>query len=185
VGLVRGGLVEAAELLEDRMPHPLTLPVVAGLALLGTGAGLWLGNSAISQINPVYYSEAEDRFHADLVPYRSPDWAQVQVTEYQDAGLIEGLGSGCIGCRTWPEEYVPRSDPGMDGVEDGWAASTAYSPTEVQAALAEAPDDPEWEQVGRYASYQVSADERAEEEADRAALRAESAEEEEREPIGL
>src|SRR5688572_17930437 len=99
------------------MPHPLTLPAVAGLALLGSGAGIWLGNSAISEINPVYYSEAEDRFHADLAPYRSPDWAQVQVTEYQDAGLITGLGGGCIGCRAWPEEYAPRADPAFDGFE--------------------------------------------------------------------
>lgn len=167
------------------MSHPLTLPVVAGLAMLGSGVGVWLGNSAISEINPVYYSEAEDRFHADLAPYRSPDWAQVQVTEYQDAGLIEGFGTGCIGCETWPEEYIPRPEPAVDGVEEGWAAGTAYSPAEVQAALAETPVDPEWEQVGRYASWPVRADERAEEEADEAALRAESAEEDDREPVGL
>lgn len=172
------------------MPHPLTLPTIAGLALLGSAGGAWLGNSAISEINPVYYSEREPRFHADLSPYRSPDWAQVQVGEYQEASLIEGLGTGCINCRDYPEEYLPRHDPRIDGVEDGWAASAGFEPAEVQAALAEAPADPEWERVGRYAAYRVSAEERAEEReeerADEDALRAEQdSDEAEREAVGL
>jgi hypothetical protein len=174
--------------LEIVMAHPLTLPTVAGLALLGSATGIYLGNSAISQINPAYYSEPETRFHSDLTPYRSPDWAQVQVTEYGDAGLIEGLGTGCIGCRAYPEEYIPRHDPAidgatMDGTQDGWSASTGVSPAEVQAAVAEAPIEPEWQQVQRYAAYQVGADSRtgdraddaAEAAADDEALRAEAA----------
>ena len=169
------------------MPHPLTLPTIAGLALLGSVGGAWLGNSAISEINPVYYTEREPRFHADLSPYQSPDWAQVQVGEYQEASLIEGLGTGCIGCRDYPEDYVPRPDPAVDGHEDGWAASTGFEPAEVQAALAEAPADPEWERVGRYAAYRVSAEEREEERADEEALRAEesASQDGEAEAVGL
>ena len=57
------------------MPVSTTLPIMAGLSILGAALGVTLGHSAIAEINPAYFNEAEDSFHADLVPYRSPDWA--------------------------------------------------------------------------------------------------------------
>jgi hypothetical protein len=144
------------------MAQAMTLPIVAGLSILGTAFGVHLGRSAVAEINPAYFSEPETRFHADLVPYRAPDWAQVQVTEYQDAALAQGLGTGCVGCREYPEEYFPAHDSAVDGYEDGGAASIQYAATETYQGEPEAADpDPEWEQVVRYASYPVSAEEQA------------------------
>jgi hypothetical protein len=140
------------------MAYPVTLPILAGLSLVGTALGVHLGRSAIAEINPAYFSEREAGFHADLSPYRSPDWAQVQVTEYQQAALVQGLGDGCVGCREYPEEYYPRHDPAVDGLEDGWAAS-ARSEEPIETIAAEPASNPEWERVERYASYPVSADE--------------------------
>ena len=140
-----------------RISHLSTLPVAVGLAISASALGVYLGNSAVAEINPVYFGDPEPRFHAGLAPYRSPDWAQVQVNEYQQAGLIEGLGDGCVGCRTWPEEYVPAIAEDFESVEDEWDSHTRYPPEAQQAAMVAA-EDPELERVERYATYPVSAD---------------------------
>jgi hypothetical protein len=140
------------------MVNPMTLPIVAGLSIAGAAFGVYLGNSAISEINPAYYGTPEPKFHADLAPYRSPDWAQVQVAE--ETAMAGGLGAGCVKCRAYPEEYVPVADSRPDGREDGYAASAPYAladppPVEEEAA------DPEWERVATYASYPIRSDEEA------------------------
>lgn len=71
------------------------IPILGGLALIGTAAGVSLGHSAVSEINPVYYSAAPDRFHGDLTPPR-PDWTAPQPA--LSGASPEGLGSGCFGC---------------------------------------------------------------------------------------
>ena len=146
------------------MPATTTLPIMAGLSILGAALGITLGKSAISEINPAYFSDPEDSFHSDLVPYRSPDWAQVQAAEYraaQQAVVIGDLGSGCIGCRDYPVEYVPRHDPAVDGYrqgyEDGYAAM-APKPATIVVVETPAPD-PARERIQAYASYPVSSDE--------------------------
>ncbi|MEA3053880.1 MAG: hypothetical protein QOG72_2783 [Sphingomonadales bacterium] len=143
------------------MPATTTLPVLAGLSILGAALGVNLGRSAVAEINPAYYQEPEEHFHADLVPYRSPDWAQAQAAGYQAAQqpvVIGDLGSGCIGCRDYPVEYYPKHDPAVDGYQDGYAAS---APQPAQVVIVETPaPDPAREQVQRYASYQVSSDEK-------------------------
>ena len=147
------------------MPATTTLPIMAGLSILGAALGINLGRSAVSEINPVYFNEADDSFHSDLVPYRSPDWAQVQAAEYRAAQqqpvLVGDLGSGCIGCRDYPVEYVPRHDPAVDGYQDGYAAS-APEPAPAQIVIVEtaAAPDPARERIARYASYPVSSDEK-------------------------
>ena len=142
------------------MPATTTLPVLAGLAIVGAAAGINLGRSAISEINPAYFTEEEDSFHADLAPYRSPDWGQVHAAEYRAAQqpvLIQGLGSGCVGCRDYPVEYVPRHDPALDANLEGWSA-----PPQAQVVVAQvAPPDPDRERIQRYASYPVSGDQAA------------------------
>jgi hypothetical protein len=145
------------------MPHIYTLPIAAGLTIAASATGIWLGNSAIREINPAHYSVPETRFHADLTPYRSPDQGQVPIA--QDASFAEGLGSGCINCRTYPEEYYPNPDSyyrapfqaEADGDEDGWSVS---ADTESAPAAEPAAANPEWERVQAYAAYRVSQDER-------------------------
>ena len=143
------------------MPVSTTLPIIAGLSILGASLGVTLGRSAVSEINPAYFSDPEDSFHSDLVPYRSPDWAQVQAAEYRAAQqpvLVGDLGSGCIGCRDYPVEYVPRHDPAVDGYQDGYAAS---APAPAQIVIVETPaPDPARERIQAYSSYAVSSDEK-------------------------
>jgi hypothetical protein len=144
------------------MPASTTLPIIAGLSILGASLGVTLGHSAISEINPAFFSDPEDSFHADLVPYRSPDWAQVQAAEYhaaQQPVVVGDLGSGCIGCRDYPVEYVPRHDPAVDGYQDGYAAS-ASEPAQIVIVETPAAPDPARERIQAYASYPVSSDEK-------------------------
>ena len=140
------------------MPVSTTLPVMAGLSILGAALGITLGKSAIAEINPAYFNEAEDDFHADLVPAAS--WAQVQQAEYlaaQQPVRVGELGTGCIGCRDYPVAYVPRHDPAVDLYAEG-ELLRAPEPTVVTVAAA-APD-PAHEQIQRYASYPVTSEER-------------------------
>ncbi|HEX6374834.1 MAG TPA: hypothetical protein VFZ91_03845 [Allosphingosinicella sp.] len=142
------------------MPATTTLPIMAGLSILGAALGVSLGRSAISEINPLYFSEAEDSFHADRIPYRSPDWAQVHAAEYRGAQqpvVVGDLGTGCIGCRDYPVEYVPQHEPAVEGYQDGWSAS-APQPAHVIIVETPAPD-PARERIQAYASYPVSAEE--------------------------
>ncbi len=142
------------------MPVPTALPIMAGLSIFGAAIGITLGRSAIAEINPAYFNEAEDDFHADLVPYRSPDWAQVQQAEYraaQQPAIVGELGSGCIGCRTYPVEYVPTHEPAVDVQPEG-ELLRAPEPTYVTAVATPVPD-PDRERLQRYASYPVSSEE--------------------------
>jgi hypothetical protein len=142
------------------MPHSLTLSMMAGLSLFAAAGGVYLGRSAVAEINPAYFSEPQTKFHADLVPNRSADWAQVQVGEYQQAALVTGLGEGCIGCRDYPVDYLPVHDPAVDGYQDGWAASTGFA-AESDELPAEEAQDPERERIVRYASYPLTREEAA------------------------
>lgn len=144
------------------MPVSTTLPVMAGLSILGAALGITLGKAAVAEINPAYFNEAEDDFHADLIPYRSADGAQVYQAEYRAAQqpvLVGDLGSGCVGCRTYPVEYIPQHDPAVDRyVEDGLLR--APEPTLVTVAETAPEPDPDRERIQRYASYPVSSDEK-------------------------
>ncbi len=143
------------------MPVPTTLPIMAGLSILGAALGITLGRSAVAEINPAYFNEAEDDFHANLVPYRSPDWARVQQAEYRTAQqpvIVGELGSGCIGCRTYPVEYVPRYEPAVDLDSEGELLQ-APEPTVVTVAQASAPN-PDRERIQLYSNYPVSSEER-------------------------
>lgn len=151
------------------MPVSTTLPVMAGLSILGAALGITLGKSAIAEINPAYFNEAEDEFHADLVPYRASDWAQVQQAEYRTAQqpvIVGELGTGCVGCADYPIAYVPRHDPAVDYYADG-ELLRAPEPTVVTVAAAaqgeppaQAAPDPDRERLQLYASYPVSSGEK-------------------------
>ena len=141
------------------MPVSTTLPILAGLSIVGAALGITLGRSAAADINPSYFSKAEDEFHADLVPYRNPGWAQVQQTEYRAAQQpvsVGELGTGCVGCRDYPVAYVPRHDPAVDGYADEASDS---QPAQLVVVETPAPD-PARELVQRYSSYAVSQSEK-------------------------
>ncbi len=149
------------------MPSPLTLPIVAGLSIIGGLGGIWLGHSAIDQVNPFFFSEPQTRFHADSVPYRSPDWAQVNAAEQAQA--IEGEITSCVGCLNWPQEYRPIRDAAfrsMDYGQEVWPASistavpAASSNQAPEPAPRAAEPDPDWQRVQAYSSYPVDARER-------------------------
>ena len=137
------------------MAYRKTLPIVAGLSILGAGAGLLLGEAAVSEINPAYYSTPISRFHADQVPHRSPDWAQSQVSAPQEVPY-DGLGAGCIGCGGAVDQVYAA--PAVATYDSSWSAD-ARRAAEVAVAPAEPAPDPALERVARYASYPVSSEE--------------------------
>ena len=102
------------------MAHPLTLPTVGLLALAGIGAGIQLGHSAIAEIDPVYFSQPPTRFHADLSANRPLDTSPPALLAQ---AKNPGLGAGCIGCRTFPEEYYPVHEASLDGYSSGFASN--------------------------------------------------------------
>jgi hypothetical protein len=147
------------------MPNLYALPVVA-LSLVGAAAGLSLGRAAIADVNPVYFHDPEQSFHADLAPYRSPDWAAVQAQEYRQAQVVTEPAptpDTCVGCRTWPVDYVPRRDPTVDRVYAPRADDREYreAVTQVPAEAVDAAPDPARVRIVRYASYPVSREEAA------------------------
>lgn len=100
------------------MAHTLTLWPLAVLSILGGGIGMHLGRSTIAEINPVYFEPTPTRFHADLVSNRPLSWDQAPETGITDASLIQGLGTGCVLCPDYPEEYHPIPEPAMEGYEE-------------------------------------------------------------------
>lgn len=136
------------------MAYPFSLSSLAALALVGTGAGLFLGKSAISEINPAYFGShySETRFHSDLVPGGANFDRAPKLT---DATLEYGLGSGCVGCQTYPEEYFPVHDPAVDGYA---ADTTAVADRIVEDAdrdLAEMQRQAKQASLERYAHYPI------------------------------
>lgn len=122
------------------MPHPLTIPALSALALAGSGLGIYLGRSAVSEINPAYYaSAAEGRFHADLGPsrYVAAEARLTPAAALSAAELDQGLGRGCIGCRSTPAEYYPVHASGDDGYRRDWArvAEAPVTPAALPAAV--------------------------------------------------
>jgi hypothetical protein len=114
----------------------MTLPLIGALALAGVGAGVQLGHAALSEINPVYFSDPPTRFHSDLVanpPSTSPP--QLVAASAEDPNA---LGAGCVGCRTYPEEYYPVHDAAIEDPSGVYADEGAK--VRVVAAVEEEPD---------------------------------------------
>jgi hypothetical protein len=130
-----------------------TIPILGGLALLATAAGVTLGHSAVSEINPVYFSAAPTRFHGDQAPQR-PDWTAPQPA--LSAVSADGLGSGCFGCSARGGEHYAA--PAVVTYTDSWRADAERASAPVEAAVIEqvAAPDPERERVVRYASYPIT-----------------------------
>jgi len=143
---------------------------LAIVSLAGVGGGAYLGRSAIAEIDPLYFSAPQGtKSYAALGSYQSPDWAEAKPASLQtDDGL--GLGTGCIGCRAYPEEYRPdRRGIDEDGnVVDPYAATNPptryalFEPAEPTGAeLAEvALRETELRDIERYSTYPVTQEQR-------------------------
>lgn len=135
------------------MAYLAQLGMIGMVAVVGIGAGVQLGQSAIAEINPVYFREAETRFYADLTPAGySPGTAYVP--RQGMAGQLD-LGTGCVGCRTYPEEYYPAHEASGAEYEEEWAVDEAVPA--LAEPPAEAPEEVarragELARVERYAS---------------------------------
>ena len=116
------------------------LSIIGGLALIGGGAGLHLGWSAIGEINPLYFSTTEtaSSFHSDLVPNRSYDPGPQAALGQQTDALA--LGPGCIGCRDYPVDYRPIPDPAIEQVYAPEREKSLSPPVELAAYEPEAPE---------------------------------------------
>jgi hypothetical protein len=149
------------------MPHPLTLPALSVLALVGTGAGVFLGRAAIAEINPAYYSGPEPRFHADL----SPNPPNMDAPVYRAGALTaaemdQALGSGCVNCPRAAGAYYPvyrQAESGaatemalVDSSPETIPAAQVRHVPDAEQAAAEAEHAEALVRVHRYASYQVT-----------------------------
>ena len=146
------------------MSAKTVLPIVAAMSAIGAGTGIWLGHAAVGDIDPVFFSNAPTSFVADRVASRPPDWAGVQIGEYQQQGLLDGISAA-------PPSNAVYAAPAIATYGDSWAAdtvqetepvrATAYRPAAepVREDVREMPVDPDLVRVHRYASYPVSREE--------------------------
>jgi hypothetical protein len=149
------------------MARQFMLPTAAIMSLVGAAMGVYLGNGAIGEINPAHFKKEAfaSKFYADMVPNRSRDWASVQLAELSAAEMGQALGKGCVGCRTYPEEYYPVHEASLGKPQVVLAqvaeAAPAVAETEngvtVHRGSSEPPPPPNV--VERYAHFQVSAEE--------------------------
>jgi hypothetical protein len=131
--------------------------------MAGAAGGAYLGLSAVASINPIYFSEPADSFHADLVANR---------TLYGEAPALAAAKGDqpleCIGCGgpDYPEEYRPDPDRTIQALYA--PAPVSAEPRTRYASAGDAHDvmtapapDPDRAQVERYASFAVAAPETA------------------------
>lgn len=142
------------------MANPATLAILGGLSIGGAALGVYLGQSAVGEIDPAYFGTADaSTFHADLVPYRAADASLTSLAAVQGEVPIRS----CRGCRSYPEEYRPVPDPAIERAGAASSAPPVDAGTEAALAgqLEEAAPDPEREAIVRYATYPVQAVEQA------------------------
>lgn len=143
------------------MERLFTLPIIAALTLVGVGAGVQLGQGAANAINPFYSTPVPPRAVAATI---AQSGQRPVVLSQADSRAALG---GCVGCRTYPEEYVPGSSLEQQMPDEYYAASLG-APRGYRVAVEtgfeqEAPDpapDESLADVERYASYPVTEHER-------------------------
>ena len=140
------------------------LPSIAGLAVAGAALGLYLGSSAISEINPAYYSTplSASAFHADLVPNASAQGGEQSLPQLAEE-VVSDIGRGCSWCGGEPVEYVSIDYSAFDSYA---APPSSYRSPPADLVLAEADERvsralsmAELRDVERYAHFPVSRDE--------------------------
>ena len=136
----------------------MTLPMSAMLSLAGAALGIYLGNSAIAEINPAYFTSPErgTSFHSDLAGYRSPDSASGAQANLYDAASTEPLYHGCIGCRSYPEDYLPVHEASLGKVHAGWASTSYEVPAEPADDVMTPQRARSLSDIERYARYPIT-----------------------------
>lgn len=146
------------------MAHPITLPTVAALALAGMGFGVYLGKSAVAEINPAHFSAfSGSSFYSDLVP-NPPD--RDAASELRDASFTADYAMKCVGCRTYREDNAPVFAAEFDDYEPYEADFADYGPAyvappadiieDVDREIAEVARQAARESVARYTDFPVS-----------------------------
>lgn len=146
------------------MAHPITLPTVAALALAGMGLGVYLGKSAIAEINPAHFSAfSGSSFYSDLVP-NPPD--RDAASELRDASFTADYAMKCVGCRTYREDNAPVFAAELEDYEPyeaefadydaAYVAPAADIIEDVDREIAEVARRAARESVARYAHFPVS-----------------------------
>src|SRR4051794_32395899 len=116
------------------MAYMTHIPLVAGLAILGSVTGVGLGRSTIAQINPAYFQTASSHFYGDMVPNRSSgQQSDPAAADYLQADYAYSAEPRCIGCDDYPVEYHPRHDKSLDLEIESWPAKD--SPPEAASSV--------------------------------------------------
>ncbi len=144
------------------MAKSTTLSAIGGIVVAGAALGLYLGSSAISEINPAYYSTpSRSSFHADLVPNQGDRSGAQPLMEAAVAEI--GLDARCVGCGVYPDEFAPGPSSGDDyGSPYTDSASTPTADLIIAQAeehASRAPSFAEIADINRYSRYRVSLDE--------------------------
>jgi hypothetical protein len=135
------------------MPQSIALSSLALLAAGGAMGGVYLGRSAVAEIDPAHYaSTAPSKFYAELVP---GGYTPGEARPLGEPGA-EGFGDGCVNCRTYPVEYVPQHDGSVDAVQSAYPDPGS---SQIDAMLAavdrQIAEINRGAAVQRYASYPV------------------------------
>ena len=163
------------------------LSSIGGLIVAGAALGLYLGSSAISEINPAYYSTpfAASSFHSDLVPNPGDRDSAQPLPELTE--VLTDVRATCVSCSLAPDEYALINYPSAD-IHGSYAAAPAEAVVaEADEYVSQGLSPREARDIARYAHYRVSEDEEgpapaAQAEQDRGEEAAASASEEEGAP---
>ena len=135
------------------------LSSIGGLIVAGAALGLYLGSSAISEINPAYYSTpfAASSFHSDLVPNSGDRDSAQPLPEL--AEVVTEVGATCVSCRLAPDEYALINYPSSDIYGSDAAAPAEVVVAEADEYVSQGLSPREARDIVRSAHYRVSQDE--------------------------
>ena len=135
------------------------LSSIGGLIVAGAALGLYLGSSAISEINPAYYSTpfAASSFHTDLVPNPGDRDSAQPLPEL--AQVVSDVGATCVSCSLAPDEYALIDYPSPDTYDSYRAAPAEVVLAEADKYVSPGLSPGEARDIVRYAHYRVSQDE--------------------------
>jgi hypothetical protein len=137
------------------------LSSIGGLIVAGAALGLYLGSSAISEINPAYYSTpfAASSFHTDLVPNPGDRDSAQALPEL--AEVVTDVRASCVSCSLAPDEYALINYPSADNYGSYAAAPAEAVVAEADEYVSQGLSPREASDIARYAHYRVSEDEAA------------------------